>query len=141
NGASRSTFPARASFRTSAATKVLVMLPMANIASGATGRPCPSTPAAPLHVPASLTIVALRPGAPTREFGERPFSWTTASSPACTAAATAGSRGAADGAGNGSLVAPTDGATDDVTDGVTDCVTDGVTDGVAEPAALGPPLL
>src|SRR5689334_18582273 len=121
--------------------KVLVMLAMPNIASGATARFSPSTPAAPLHVPASLTIAAVRPGAPTIELGERPFSWTTASSAACRAAATAGARGAPDGAVNGSPVAPIEGVTDGVTDGVTVGVTAGVTDGDAEPPAVGPPLL
>src|SRR5207245_10237448 len=102
-----------------------------DLARGTAARPCPSTPAAPLHVPASLTIAAVRPGAPTTELGERPCSWTTASSPACTAAATAASRGAPDGAENGSPAAPME--------GVTAGGTDGVTAREGEPAAVGSP--
>src|SRR4051812_17439200 len=76
------------------------MLPMPNIASGAIGCPRPSAPAAPVQVPASLTTAALRPGEAVDEFGNLPFSSTTASTRERPAPATAESRGASDGAGN-----------------------------------------
>ena len=59
---SRSTSPRDDSSKTSAATKVFVMLATAMAELGTSGVPDPSTPDAPAHVPAGVTTAAVAPG-------------------------------------------------------------------------------
>src|SRR6476661_455044 len=82
NGASRLTFPAWASSRTSAAVNVLVMLSIGIIDFTCTRAPMPSVPAAPAHDPWSVTTAAASPRAPA--VGDAACSTSAWSSTACS---------------------------------------------------------
>jgi hypothetical protein len=97
-GALRSTRPAWARERTSAAVTVLVTEPMPAMASGTSGTPAPSAPKTPAHDPSGVTTAAETPF--TESNPDQPS--ITVSSAACSAARRAAENAVPAGSGNGS---------------------------------------